>query len=117
MFACPVCGYETLFRQGDGDSCFLCGWIDNGQTEQEADECYGVNTESLTQARVNFPKYYSYVRPHKDEHWFSMQKDVIEIQKKIMSLFREIDNTDSVDEKKRLRENIRGLAYWTKWEP
>jgi len=57
--ACPCCGYVTFDEPHSFKICDVCGWHDDGQDNNDADEVsWGLNFQySLTQARKNFLKY------------------------------------------------------------
>jgi len=53
---CPCCGHPTLGEQGGYEICGVCGWEDDGQGDDDADEVRGGpnGDYSLTEARRNF---------------------------------------------------------------
>ncbi len=53
---CPCCGYDTVLERCRYEICPICGWEDDGQDNQDADEVLGgPNSDlSLSQARKNF---------------------------------------------------------------
>ena len=75
-YACPCCGYLTLYERGVSDMCEVCFWEDDGQDDADADVVRGGpnGTISLTTARENFrlfgasePVYVGNVRRPKPE--------------------------------------------------
>lgn len=57
--ACPCCGYRTLEERCHYEICNVCGWEDDGQDNENADESWGGpnGNLSLSQARANFLVY------------------------------------------------------------
>lgn len=55
LYACPCCGYATIFEPECYEICEICFWEDDGQDDPEQNECFsGPNHVSLTEARRNF---------------------------------------------------------------
>lgn len=54
LFTCPGCGYPTLPERGGYDICMVCGWEDDLQDDDQADEVWGGPnyTLSLTENRL-----------------------------------------------------------------
>ena len=65
-YACPCCGYPTLFQRGSYEVCELCDWEDDGQDDPHANEVWGGpnGAYSLADARLNFKHYYIMYDPH-----------------------------------------------------
>lgn len=58
-FLCPCCKMPLLTAREVEETCPLCGWIDDGQDEAEADKELPLspNATSLTAGRANFAKF------------------------------------------------------------
>ncbi|KWS06324.1 hypothetical protein AZ78_3879 [Lysobacter capsici AZ78] len=56
---CPCCDRKTLGERGGYEICAVCGWEDDGQDDDNADEVLGGpnGALSLTQARVNYRQF------------------------------------------------------------
>lgn len=56
MKTCPACGYITLptHSPGSGETCDVCGWVDDFQQLVHPDITYGANGLCLRQAQHNF---------------------------------------------------------------
>lgn len=56
---CPCCDCKTLGERGGYEICEVCGWEDDGQDNDNADEVLGgPNGDlSLTQARANYRQF------------------------------------------------------------
>jgi len=65
-YACPCCGYPTLFERGGYEICELCNWEDDGQDDPHENEIWGGpnGSYSLASARLNFQRYYIMYDPH-----------------------------------------------------
>lgn len=48
VFTCPSCGYPTLGDRGCYEICTLCGWEDDGQDDENADEVWGGPNQELS---------------------------------------------------------------------
>ncbi|GAA1857055.1 CPCC family cysteine-rich protein [Asanoa iriomotensis] len=57
-YACPCCQYPTLDGRGQFQMCFVCGWEDDGQDDEDADTVRGGPNGpiSLTEARHAYAK-------------------------------------------------------------
>jgi hypothetical protein len=55
-YACPCCGFLTLYGRGEEEICAVCFWHDDGQDDHDAEEVRGgPNADlSLATARLNF---------------------------------------------------------------
>lgn len=69
---CPCCDCKNLGERGGYEICQVCGWEDDGQDDDTADEVRGGpnGALSLTQARANYRQFGAsarerliYVRP------------------------------------------------------
>lgn len=58
-FLCPCCKMPLLTVREVEQTCPLCGWIDDGQDEAEADLDLPLspNAQSLSAGRANFAKF------------------------------------------------------------
>lgn len=56
---CPCCSCKTLGERGGYEICEVCGWEDDGQDNDNADEVLGGpnGALSLTQARANYRQF------------------------------------------------------------
>lgn len=59
LLHCPCCGRKTLGERGGYEICPVCGWEDDGQDDDTADEVRGGpnGASSLTQARANYRQF------------------------------------------------------------
>ena len=55
VFTCPGCAYPTLTERGAYEICSVCGWEDDLQDDDRADEIWGGPNShlSLTENRIN----------------------------------------------------------------
>jgi hypothetical protein len=57
-YACPCCAMLTLNARGMHEICPVCGWVDDGQDDHDAEESRGApNKVSLSQARLNYAEF------------------------------------------------------------
>jgi hypothetical protein len=63
-YKCPCCRHFTILEQGSFEICSVCGWEDDGQGDNTADEVWGGpnGDYSLSEARENFKKYGTMLR-------------------------------------------------------
>ena len=56
LYVCPCCYTRTLLTRGGFEICGVCGWEDDGQDDDDADEVRGSPNGrfSLTQGRKAF---------------------------------------------------------------
>lgn len=56
---CPCCNCKTLGERSGYEICEVCGWEDDGQDDDIADEVLGGpnGALSLTQARANYRQF------------------------------------------------------------
>jgi hypothetical protein len=82
LAVCPCCGYPTLHRRADYDTCVICSWEDDGQDDAPEgrfhpdDVLGGPNgSYSLTEARKNFAAYGQQYRPSDDHPFKQRERD------------------------------------------
>jgi hypothetical protein len=75
-YACPCCGFRTLYERGGFEICPVCYWEDDGQDDNDAGTVRGGPNGglSLIQARANYrsfracdAKFVPHVRPPRPE--------------------------------------------------
>lgn len=55
LYACPCCGYATLFEPENYFICEICNWEDDGQDDPDHERNYGgPNHVSLKEGRRNY---------------------------------------------------------------
>ena len=97
MVKCPCCGYDTLTVRSKFEDCYLCGWEDDGQDDHNANEIFGgPNLDySLTEARENFKKYYTFSRWGNPLMYFQEFEEVIGLKRKLIAILEVLDTIDS----------------------
>jgi hypothetical protein len=101
LIKCPCCGYKTLTEEGGFEICDLCNWEDEelgritppDKVIGEANQDY-----SLCEARSNFKKYYTMYRQDNPTEYFEEKKLEIELKKKIMQVFKNLEKAQSHDD-------------------
>src|SRR5262249_35921558 len=91
--ACPCCAYPTLPERYGFYVCPICGWEDDGQDDQDADEVKaGPNHGySLTEARRNFILKGTMFRTEIESPQFS--NDTRRLSSELRSLLDRVKNT------------------------
>ena len=82
-------------------------WEDDGQNDPNADQVNGGpnGDYSLTEARINFQKYYIMYRPL--DRRFRNEKEEISLKKDVVKLFHQLNEPDiSIDKITKIRYRI-----------
>jgi hypothetical protein len=101
LIKCPCCGYKTLTEEGGYEICDLCNWEDEELARIALPfEVIGyVNHDySLSEAQANFEKYYTIYRQEYPTKYFEEIKLVIELKKKIIKVFENMEKAESHDD-------------------
>lgn len=109
MVKCPVCGYDTLTKEGGYEICYICGWEDELLARKISPEEIpgGPNGDySLSEARNNFKKYMTMYRPSDPIYLMDKTKEKDEAKKNIINALNKLSTCITNTERKNLEKEI-----------